>query len=98
MKRLKCISGALLKTEYRSRNHISAPLLPSWREYSLIILFFLVYYPVYSANPVVSLKNLIVKQEDFPLFQVHQAITVGFLPPNSTKQAHFNRFKLLRST
>jgi len=57
-----------------------------------------VYYPVHSANPVVSLKNLIVKQEDFPLFQVHQAITVGFLPPNSTKQAHFNRFKLLRST
>jgi hypothetical protein len=36
-----------------------------------------------------------VKPEDLPVFQVHQAIILGILLPNSTKQAHFNLFNWL---
>jgi len=47
------------------------------------------YEGYFSSGADDTLFLLTVKQEDFPVFQVHQAITVGFLPPNSTGQAHF---------
>ena len=46
------------------------------------------------AHPSFSLGIPMMKPEDFPVFQVLQAITLGFRHPYSTKQAHFSLFKM----
>jgi hypothetical protein len=47
------------------------------------------YEGYFSSGADDTLFLLTVKPEDFPVFQVHQAIISGFCHPNSTKQAHF---------
>ena len=53
-----------------------------------------------SSDPVHPIKSyiLIVNPGDFTVFRALLAITRGFRPPNSTKQAHVNPFTLPGST